>query len=704
MIWRVVCVVGWLAIYVTQARAEPSQEIESPNENELELVVQAGHTFPVLQVALSADGRLALTGSADGMAILWDTATGLKLRSYDTHRELMYGAAFVGDGRRFVTIGSEGSAKLWDVVSGKTLRTYAHDPPEASLCGPAVSADGRRLLTGSFDRRAVLWDLETGQKLREFPDHIRLLAHVALSSDGRLALTGTCDGVVSLWDTSSGKSLRTFSKSTRGITSVSFSPDDQRALISSFDSTVYLWDVRNGDTIGTFSGREMAIPVAQFSADGRRVFTGGLNRWGTSWDAETGQKLQSFAGREFGVMNLSASADGRRLLTCSQDDTATFWNADTGEPLRTFAGHLSRVASVALSQNDRFILTGSANGTAMLWDVQRSGPPRLLLGHTLAINSVSISADGRRGLTGSDDRRAILWDLESGRRLRTFEDRDKIVAAALANDCRVVLTATVDRASLWNVETGKKTRSFDIYKNSSKSVALSPGGQRVLAVSAHGSGVVWDAQDGRALQEFGINRFTSHAMFSPDERLVVSQAFTGQGSLGMVSNTETGAVLQTFVQPNKANAFSMALNCDASRVLTGTFQRTANLWSSETGKIEQSFAGHLGIVNGVAISYEGPHIVSGSNDGTTRIWDVATGNELAALISLDAGESWLVITPDGYFDGSANCDAFVRYRKPATLDFVPLEDVRSRFYRPGLLTKIWNQAEFPQANSPSQPE
>ena len=42
---------------------------------------------------------------------------------------------------------------------------------------------------------------------------------------------------------------------------------------------------------------------------------------------------------------------------------------------------------------------------------------------------------------------------------------------------------------------------------------------------------------------------------------------------------------------------------------------------------------------------------TGSSDGTTRFWDTATGDELARLISLDKGQDWLVVTPEGLFDG-----------------------------------------------------
>jgi hypothetical protein len=79
-----------------------------------------------------------------------------------------------------------------------------------------------------------------------------------------------------------------------------------------------------------------------------------------------------------------------------------------------------------------------------------------------------------------------------------------------------------------------------------------------------------------------------------------------------------------------------------------------------------------------------------SEDGTTRIWDADSGNELAALYSLDEDKDWLVVTPDGHYDGSQGAERFIRFRRPGTLDFVPLEQVRGRFHRPGLLAEVWN--------------
>src|SRR5262249_35121709 len=72
------------------------------------------------------------------------------------------------------------------------------------------------------------------------------------------------------------------------------------------------------------------------------------------------------------------------------------------------------------------------------------------------------------------------------------------------------------------------------------------------------------------------------------------------------------------------------------------------LWDVESGRVLRSFTGHGGWVSSVAFSPNGRLALSGSYDGTMRLWEVQSGTELGAMIaSRDGGQ--LTITPQGFF-------------------------------------------------------
>jgi hypothetical protein len=112
------------------------------------------------------------------------------------------------------------------------------------------------------------------------------------------------------------------------------------------------------------------------------------------------------------------------------------------------------------------------------------------------------------------------------------------------------------------------------------------------------------------------------------------------------------------------------------------------VWDAETGAQLRTLTGHTHGVTAVAFGPDGRRALTGSDDGTARLWDIATGDELARLISLDAGEDWLVVTPEGLFDGSEGGRKRVAYRVGGGLNVVPVDRFFQDFYRPGLLAEL----------------
>ena len=346
------------------------------------------------------------------------------------------------------------------------------------------------------------------------------------------------------------------------------------------------------------------------------------------------------------VTSVAFSPDGRQILTGSWDTTARLWGATTGQELRRFVGHTSGVTSVAFSRHGRQVLTGSLDNTARLWDAATGRELRRFVGHTRFLMAVAFSREGRQVLTGSADDTARLWDAATGRELARFEGHaDGVLSGVFSPDSRQVLTGSFDEtARLWDAATGQELRRFEGHTSCVTSAAFSPDGRQVLtARSIDDTARLWDAATAKE-----IRRFEGH-------RLAVS---------------------------------SVAFSPDGEQVLTGSWDRTARLWDAATGEELRRFVGLSGVG---AFSPDGRQVLTGSDDGTARLWDISSGDQLAALISLHGSEGWLVVTPEGLFNGSRTGCESVHFRtwidrKPV---IVPVDRFFQDFYHPGLLAEIW---------------
>jgi hypothetical protein len=158
-------------------------------------------------VAISPDGGRAVGGGADGMLRLWDMSSGKLLRTFGSHQGPVYGVAFLPDGGRAVSAGGDSTLRLWDLETGKEIRSFTGHTD--TVYGVAVSNDGKRILSGSLDRTARLWDSEAAAEVARFSGHEAPVYAVTFAKDGTI-LTGSRDRSIRLWNASGGEPVRVF--------------------------------------------------------------------------------------------------------------------------------------------------------------------------------------------------------------------------------------------------------------------------------------------------------------------------------------------------------------------------------------------------------------------------------------------------------------------------------------------------------------
>lgn len=152
----------------------------------------------VTRMAASADFRWALSCSQWRTdAWLWDIASGKAGPTLVGHRDGVTAVALSPDGRHALTGSKDKTMRLWDVKSGKELRCFAgHTDTVFSV---AFSPDGRRILSGSADHTVRLWDIESGKQVHCFKGHTDKITTLLFTPDGRRAFSASADQSVRFW-------------------------------------------------------------------------------------------------------------------------------------------------------------------------------------------------------------------------------------------------------------------------------------------------------------------------------------------------------------------------------------------------------------------------------------------------------------------------------------------------------------------------
>jgi len=110
----------------------------------------------------------------------------------------------------------------------------------------------------------------------------------------------------------------------------------------------------------------------------------------------------------------------------------------------------------------------------------------------------------------------------------------------------------------------------------------------------------------------------------------------------------------------------VAFSPDGTRVATASHDGTARVWDVGTGQELATLKGHTTELSSLAFSPDGQRLVTGSADRTAKVWDVRGGPEVLTLKGHSSSVSGLAFSPDGRRLASASADGTARVRDART--------------------------------------
>jgi WD40 repeat protein/uncharacterized caspase-like protein len=603
-------------------------------------------------------------------------------------------------------------------ASAQTLTLKVPLGHSGEITCAAFSADSRTFVSGSQDKTLILWDVQSGKELITFRGHRDQVNGVAFSPDGSmLASAGGSKyinfGEVKLWNAVTGDEIRSLRLKRQGW-SVAFSPDGEQFAAGMSTGKIIVWDVASGKTVQSLrtkgEDKDWDITIDSIRFDGDQLVTRTNEGLRELWNLRSGKRFRAENPGDY-----SRSADDLPMLDITSPNgrytvnkahpyyVLELWDS-TGDA-KVLTGHSRPVSSVAYSPTGTYIVSQSPdpifpdNSITTVWDLtsgrargfRRSSPYQYDWNYPLA--GVAVSQHGRHIITAWQDH-LVQWDAHTGEVIKTFEtDSQDVTALAYSPTGFFVGCGTSDGDIwIWEAYTGKFAFRFGSSGNVT-SLAFSPDETYVITGHDEGEVYLWSLYDSAASK-----------LYREHDGLVSSVTFSSNG-FEIISASHDGSVWGYTRIRNYEQVNSIAVSPDSSGNYwaIGTSDGSVDLVDWHSGKFVQTLKDYSDKVNSVAFSPDGRFVIAGSEDGTIRILETQTGHEVAKLIVLDSTE-WVVISPSGLFDASSGAMALMHFTYG--LEVIALDQLKERYYEPGLLSKImgFNPEKPREADRMSQVE
>lgn len=405
---------------------------------------------------------------------------------------------------------------------------------------------------------------------------------------------------------------------------------------------------------------------------------------------ELGSDRLRHAGR---VVQLQHAASGAPLVATTANGEVRFWNPTDGVLREGFDLEASHGWTLGLLQEER-LLIGLRDDHAVVLErgeqgYEQADPFELGLGDLVSLGGgVSVAPAGDRvaiwplkGVGGG----LMLADLSTGKRMPTsfegFKAEDaawspdgSLVALLLTNPFKVLGragTAEQDcsRVLILNTADGSEVTTIHSEVEYLRDIEFGPmesATSGLLAGAGEQGLQLWEVPSGRVLTRFGSTGDTTHiTRAQTDSGLLL--AATGPSALieGWSLSMDEAPEL-VFEHTLERPLSDLELSPDGGH-LVGAESTSALRWRLPDFELEPKTYGHSGALS--ALDAKGDRLISCSYDGTTLVWDQATGS----CVRLPRRHEGLVfdasLSPDGQRLVTCGQDGTLRMRSLAETNF-----------------------------------
>ncbi|MBB3699283.1 caspase family protein [Flammeovirga yaeyamensis] len=533
------------------------------------------------------------------------------------------------------------------------------------------------------------------------------------------------------------------------VRGVAFSNDNSKLVSVSEDKTIRIWDLRNNEleeTLwGTYAkGKEGRYNTLSMHPKKNMIAAAGYlpNNEIRIIDLNNSSQTASFIGHTNVITDLSFSPDGQWLCSASADKTVKLWYVPYLKSTKTnFTLSIDEfqdlVYSVDFSKDGTKIVCASFDGSIKLYQLNATKDKATLLNTWETFEPVTkIKFSSNHIIAGTSKGKVFIYSpkgeeeavipsakgyittidlpesedecliVDSKGNLTIYNtsnwlknkfipaEKGIISAARFANNTNkyVVYAKGVEgMLSIYDIEKEKNILQFESDGMSNKRIGRSEGKRFALSVNhkkRQPYNKVFDFE--KLVMELNVEKQSEYEMPVIEGQGITLRkinAYTLQiGSSKVINDKNRDKAINAYCFTPKGNVI----------VSSGNSLKLYN----QSAQLVKEFHGHSASVITAHVSKDGRYLISSSDDQTTKLWNIETGELLASLF-VSLHNEWVCWSPKGYYHASAGGEKYIGWLESKGIgelsNYYSVNFADKRYHKKEVLIKIIEMGSFDQA-------
>ncbi len=568
------------------------------------------------------------------------SSTGQCLRRFIDHKSYPHAAMWL---RQFNTTPSTNRPR-------ELLRTLSgHTAAVRTVC---ISNDGNKIVSGGLDGRICVWKWEDGSLITSFDAHIDgVVAMTWYSGDleeKRIVTVGG-DQFIRVWDFSLGKKLLELDTKVEGINSIGVMKSTGYVCICSDDGIIRVWDLKILQEVYRLQGHWGRIMCLGTLTKDAILISGGEDLTLRVWHLGSTVKTERLHGHMDTIRSVVIEPEGKWAVSAGDDKTLRIWELGEEKKPTTLSGHSQSIRSIAIA-SDKYgiplIISGSDDETIKVWNRQTGNLVRTLRTNQLGINALAFNFSNQYFVSAGEDGTIVVWDANIEPTTNSWiEHEDKILSLTSVRK-RVASASSDGTVRLWNSENGDHCFNLRGHFEPVSAVAILKN--KIVSCGQDGLVKVSDLETGKLLVNLNKTLGQQIAFSTAKNMFKLNNNDTNLGHIGPINclcqisphaiisggsdrtarlwDLETGQELITF-RGAASNIEMLAFSPKYLALIAAGVGRNISVWTTVDEIKIKYLTGHTNSITALCLT-QNNQLVSSSRDGTIRLWDIPSSNEI----------------------------------------------------------------------------